>query len=83
MRCHGLVGPRKHGLCSHRHAVPRRYKRPFLEAGQSRLPTLVWPRQIPIQGEGPQDVVDAVSLYSAWAATSLVPKLYVESGEES
>src|SRR5215475_13854447 len=31
------------------------YRRPYLEPGESRRPTLTWPRQIPIDGE-PADV---------------------------
>src|SRR5215470_11643342 len=31
------------------------YRRPFLEPGESRRPTLTWPREIPIEGE-PADV---------------------------
>src|SRR4026207_1520073 len=29
------------------------YRRPYLEPGESRRPTLTWPRQIPIDGEPP------------------------------
>ena len=32
------------------------YRRPYLEPGESRRPTLTWPRQIPLSGE-PADVV--------------------------
>jgi haloalkane dehalogenase len=51
------------------------YRRPFLNPGEDRRPTLSWPRQIPIAGE-PADVVEAVKDYSRWLATSPVPKLY-------
>ncbi len=54
------------------------YRRPFLEAGESRRPTLTWPRQIPINGE-PADVVKVVEDYSAWLATSGVPKLFINA----
>ena len=43
------------------------YRRPFLEPGESRRPTLTWPRQIPVEGE-PADVVTVVEDYSAWLA---------------
>ena len=33
------------------------YRRPFLNAGEDRRPTLTWPRQIPLDGE-PADVVE-------------------------
>jgi haloalkane dehalogenase len=54
------------------------YRRPFLEAGEGRRPTLTWPRQIPIAGE-PADVVQIVSDYSAWLAQCDVPKLFVNA----
>ena len=52
------------------------YRRPFLEPGESRRPTLTWPRQIPIDGE-PADVVEIVTAYADWLSTSDVPKLLV------
>ena len=55
--------------------VKAEYRRPFLNAGEDRRPTLSWPRQIPIAGE-PADVVEAVKDYSRWLAASPVPKLY-------
>ena len=54
------------------------YRRPFREAGESRRPTLTWPRQIPIEGE-PADVVAIVEAYGAWLAGSQVPKLFVDA----
>lgn len=54
------------------------YRRPFAEAGESRRPTLTWPRQIPIEGE-PEDVVRIVSDYGAWLAQSPLPKLFVNA----
>jgi haloalkane dehalogenase len=53
-----------------------RYRAPFSEAGESRRPTLTWPREIPIDGE-PADVVAIVERYAAWLATSPVPKLFI------
>jgi haloalkane dehalogenase len=53
-----------------------RYRAPFTEAGESRRPTLAWPREIPIDGE-PADVVALVDRYAAWLATSTVPKLFI------
>jgi haloalkane dehalogenase len=41
------------------------YRRPFLEPGESRRPTLTWPRQIPFDGE-PADVYEIVSNYARW-----------------
>jgi haloalkane dehalogenase len=54
------------------------YRRPFANAGEDRRPTLTWPRQIPIEGE-PADVVRVVEDYSAWLATSDVPKLFINA----
>ncbi|MDD9826809.1 MAG: haloalkane dehalogenase [Deltaproteobacteria bacterium] len=54
------------------------YRRPFAEAGESRRPTLTWPRQIPIEGE-PEEVVRIVSDYSAWLSQSPLPKLFVNA----
>jgi haloalkane dehalogenase len=54
------------------------YRRPFSEPGESRRPTLSWPRQIPIEGE-PADVVAVVEDYGRWLAGSSVPKLFVNA----
>src|SRR5262245_25015933 len=53
------------------------YRRPFVEPGEGRRPTLTWVRQIPIEGE-PADVNAIVTAYSEWLATSSVPKLFVK-----
>jgi haloalkane dehalogenase len=53
------------------------YRRPFLEPGEARRPTLTWPRQIPIDGE-PADVDMIVRDYSDWLATSQLPKLFIK-----
>ena len=54
------------------------YRRPYLEPGESRRPTLTWPREIPVAGE-PQDVQDVVVRYASWLAESTVPKLFIEA----
>jgi len=54
------------------------YRRPYLETGESRRPTLTWPREIPIEGE-PADVVKIVSDYGEWMASSEVPKLLINA----
>lgn len=54
------------------------YRRPFVEPGESRRPTLTWPRQIPLGGE-PQEVVELVERYGAWLATSPMPKLFINA----
>jgi haloalkane dehalogenase len=55
-----------------------RYRRPFIEPGESRRPTLTWPREIPLDGE-PPDVVALVDEYAAWLAANPVPKLFVNA----
>jgi len=54
------------------------YRRPYLEPGESRRPTLTWPREIPIDDE-PADVVAIVDGYARWLATSDRPKLFVNA----
>ncbi len=54
------------------------YRRPFLEPGEDRRPTLTWPRQIPIEGE-PADVVAIAADYAEWLSQSGIPKLLVNA----
>lgn len=54
------------------------YRRPFLEAGEDRRPTLSWPRQIPLDGK-PADVTAIIASYSDWLARSAIPKLFVNA----
>jgi haloalkane dehalogenase len=54
------------------------YRKPFVNEGEDRRPTLTWPRQIPIDGE-PGDVTKIVGDYSAWLAETGVPKLFINA----
>jgi haloalkane dehalogenase len=54
------------------------YRRPYKNRGESRRPTLTWPREIPIAGE-PNDVCDIIHTYSTWLASSPIPKLFIEA----
>jgi len=54
------------------------YKRPYLSTGESRRPTLTWPRELPINGQ-PADVVKIVNQYAEWLATSDLPKLFINA----
>eukprot|EP00177_Eucheuma_denticulatum_P008000 GFKZ01014565.1.p1 GENE.GFKZ01014565.1~~GFKZ01014565.1.p1 ORF type:complete len:321 (-),score=31.73 GFKZ01014565.1:297-1259(-) len=54
------------------------YRRPYLNPGEDRRPTLTWPRQVPIAGE-PADVTALVQLYSDWMATAPFPKLWINA----
>ena len=51
------------------------YRAPFAQV-EARIPTLVWPRQIPIEGE-PADVTAIVEDYAKWLANSDTPKLFI------
>jgi haloalkane dehalogenase len=54
------------------------YRRPYLEPGESRRPTLTWPREIPVGGE-PEDVGAIVEAYSRWLAASDLPKVFINA----
>lgn len=56
------------------------YREPF-PTWASRLPVLVWPREIPFDGS-PADTAMRVNAYAAWLPTSSIPKLmlYGEPG---
>ncbi|MEU1734609.1 alpha/beta fold hydrolase [Streptosporangium sp. NPDC020145] len=54
------------------------YRRPYTEPGESRRPTLTWPREVPVAGE-PRDVHDVITRYAEWLAESSVPKLFIEA----
>jgi haloalkane dehalogenase len=54
------------------------YRRPYESAGESRRPTLTWPREIPLDGE-PADVHAIVAAYADWLGRSTVPKLFINA----
>ena len=57
----------------------RRYRKPYEEPGESRRPTLTWPREIPIEGE-PADVHAIVKSYGEWLnEDEEVPKLFINA----
>jgi haloalkane dehalogenase len=53
------------------------YRAPFQDR-EARLPTLVWPRELPIDGD-PADVVEIVERYGEWLSTSRLPKLFINA----
>ena len=56
-----------------------RYRARYVEPGESRRPTLTWPRQIPIGGK-PKDVHEIADAYSKWLqASHAVPKLFINA----
>lgn len=55
------------------------YRRPFVEGGETRRPTLTWPREVPLDGQ-PSDVHDIVAAYGPWlAGDGAPPKLFVNA----
>lgn len=54
------------------------YRRPYLQPGESRRPTLTWPREIPIDGE-PADVAEIIEANAAWLSGPEIPKLFVNA----
>lgn len=54
------------------------YRKPFLEPGESRRPTLTWPRQIPIAGE-PENVVNICQNYAQFMSETEIPKLFINA----
>ncbi|XP_071504255.1 coelenterazine h 2-monooxygenase-like [Diadema antillarum] len=54
------------------------YVEPFKNPGEDRRPTLTFARQIPIIGDGPEDVIAAAAAYYAWLSESAnLPKLFI------
>lgn len=53
------------------------YRAPF-RTRDSRLPTLFWPRELPIE-DSPADVIEAVEQYAAWLSTTPIPKLFIRA----
>lgn len=51
------------------------YRAPY-RTRAARLPLLVWPRELPIEGE-PADVIAIVNEYGRWLSTSTLPKLFI------
>jgi haloalkane dehalogenase len=55
------------------------YRRPYREPGESRRPTLEWPRELPLGGR-PADTAALVESYTDWlAADAAIPKLFVRA----
>jgi haloalkane dehalogenase len=52
------------------------YRAPFATR-ESRLPTLVWPRQQPFDGE--KDVTEIIERCGRWLAQSDIPKLFINA----
>lgn len=54
------------------------YRRPYLEEGESRRPTLTWPREIPFEGK-PADVAAVFDAFEQWLSGPELPKLFINA----
>lgn len=54
------------------------YRKPFLEQGESRRPTLTWPRELPIDGT-PGDSVRIIEQNDIFMGESNMPKLFINA----
>lgn len=70
-----LPGSTLNGISEEAMAV---YRRRYAEPGESRRPTLSWPREIPIEGQ-PPDVAAIVAEYAEWLSQTPTPKLFVNA----
>jgi len=52
------------------------YRRPFLEPGEGRRPTLSFPRSLPLDGQ-PTDTVQTIAESANWTARVDLPKLFI------
>ena len=53
------------------------YREPFVNP-EDRTPTLTWPREIPIEGDGPENVIKITNDYCQWLCEAKdLPKLYI------
>ena len=57
----------------------KEYLRPYLEKGESRRPTLTWPRNIPLDGYEPKETLDTVKANAEFHSSSSIPKLFVNA----
>src|SRR5882724_1229064 len=52
------------------------YRRPYLQPGEDRRPTLQFPREIPVDG-APEHTAQIVKDYGDWMATNDISKLLI------
>ncbi len=52
------------------------YRRPYLNPGEDRRPTLTWARNLPISGE-PADVVETVESNATWLQETQIAKVFI------
>jgi haloalkane dehalogenase len=53
------------------------YRRPFLELGEGRRPTLSFPRNLPLDGETPDTVLTIAESADWMARSAALPKLFI------
>lgn len=58
------------------------YRRPYREPGESRRPTLTWPRELPIDGE-PEYMSALIKENERWLSGPEVPKLFINAAPGS
>ena len=58
------------------------YRRPFVNPGEDRRPTLTWPRQIPINAE-PKEVFEKFNIFLEWMKNNDIPKLFINANPGS
>ncbi len=56
----------------------KEYRRPYLSPGESRRPTLTWPREVPFDGQ-PPDVAEIIEKNEAWLRRPEVAKLFINA----
>jgi len=54
------------------------YRKPYLTPGESRRPTLDWPRQIVVDGQ-PTDLYLTLKAATDWMSTNDIPKLFINA----
>ena len=54
------------------------YREPFRNPGEDRRPPLTTVRQVPVEGDGPEDVIEAANAYYKWFRETKIPKLYID-----
>ncbi len=54
------------------------YRKPYLNPGEDRRPTLTWPQMVPFGGK-PEAPWNAIAAYSAWLPQTDFPKLFIQA----
>ena len=57
----------------------KEYLKPYLDQGESRRPTLTWPRNIPLDGTEPDETLFEVKENAKFHSNSEIPKLFINA----